>query len=235
VRIVIAEDALVVRQGLVALLGAEPDLEVVAAIASYDELLAAVATHRPDVVLTDIRMPPTGTDEGIRAAAELRTRHPEVGVVVLSQHLEPSYALALLGSGTDRRGYLLKERVGDVEQLLAAVRSVAEGGAFVDPLVIDTLLTRRGAAPRSPLSELTEREQTILAELATGRSNAAIAARLALSERTIEKHINTVFTKLGLEEDGSSNRRVKAVLLFLAAAAAPGGVGPGGPGPRSPG
>lgn len=217
----IAEDALVVRQGLVALLGAEPDVDVDAAVTTYDELLAAVDEHRPDVVLTDIRMPPTGTDEGIRAAAELRTRHPGVGVVVLSQHLEPSYALALLGPGSDGRGYLLKERLGDAEQLLTAVRTVAGGGSFVDPLVVDALLTRGAGSRRSPLTALTDREQSILAELATGRSNAAIAARLALSERTIEKYINTLFAKLGLEEDGTSNRRVKAVLLFLAATPGP--------------
>lgn len=225
VRVVIAEDSLVVRQGLVALLdgssGARPGVgqgvEVVASVASYDELLAAVDAHRPDAVLTDIRMPPTGTDEGIRAAAVLRVTHPDVGVVVLSQHLEPAFALALLGGGSERRGYLLKERVGDAEQLLDALWAVADGGSYVDPEVVDCLVRARRSGFGSPLAALGRRELDILAELATGRSNAAIADRLALSERSVEKYINTLFTKLGLEEDRTSNRRVKAVLLFLGA------------------
>ncbi len=214
-RVVIAEDSLVVRHGLVALLSVEPDVEVVGVVERFEDVLPCVSTSSPDVVLTDIRMPPDFRDEGIRLAQELRASHPTVGVVVLSQHLEPAYAVALLGAGSERRGYLLKERVGDADQLLAALRTVAAGGSYVDPIVVDALVTARSRAT-SPLSHLSPREREVLAELATGRSNAAIADRLGLSERSVEKYINTVFAKLGLAEDGHANRRVKAVLLYLA-------------------
>lgn len=215
VRVVIAEDSFVVRQGLVALLGTEPDIEVVATAETFDDALRAAMQHRPDVVLTDIRMPPTGTDEGIRLAATLRFRAPEIGVVVLSQHADPAYALELLGAGSERRSYLLKERIGDADQLIGALRTVAAGGSSVDPSIVDALISARSAKVDSPIDGLTPRERDILAELATGRSNAAIAERLSLSERSVEKYINTLFAKLGLADDSSLNRRVKAVLLYL--------------------
>ncbi len=215
VRVVIAEDSFVVRQGLVALLGTEPDIEVVATAETFDEALAATMEQRPDVVLTDIRMPPTGTDEGIRLAATLRVRAPEIGVVVLSQHADPAYALELLGSGSERRSYLLKERIGDADQLIGALRTVFAGGSSVDPSIVDALISGRSAQRSTELDRLTPRERDILAELATGRSNAAIAERLSLSERSVEKYINTLFAKLGLADDSSLNRRVKAVLLYL--------------------
>ncbi len=217
VRVVIAEDSFVVRQGLVALLGTEPDIKVVATAETFDEALAATMEQRPDVVLTDIRMPPTGTDEGIRLATVLRVRAPEIGVVVLSQHADPAYALELLGAGSERRSYLLKERIGDADQLIGALRTVVAGGSSVDPLIVDALLSVRSDPRRTELDRLTPRERDILAELATGRSNASIAERLVLSERSVEKYINTLFAKLGLADDGSLNRRVKAVLLYLSA------------------
>ncbi len=217
VRVVIAEDSFVVRQGLMALLGTEPDIEVVATAGTFDEALSATMELRPDVVLTDIRMPPTGTDEGIRLAAVLRVRAPDIGVVVLSQHADPAYALELLGAGSEGRSYLLKERIGDADQLIGALRTVAAGGSSVDPLIVDALLSARSAPRSTELDGLTPRERDILAELATGRSNAAIADRLSLSERSVEKYINTLFAKLGLVDDSSLNRRVKAVLLYLSA------------------
>jgi DNA-binding NarL/FixJ family response regulator len=170
----------------------------------------------PDVVVTDIRMPPSGTDEGIRAANAVRERHPGVGVVVLSQYANPDYALALLEGGSARRAYLLKERVGDVEELLGAIREVARGGSVVDPKVVDALVTATSRAVKSDLDRLTPREGEILGEMATGKSNAAIAASLVLSERAVEKHTNSIFSKLGLTEEPDVNRRVKAVLLYLA-------------------
>lgn len=215
VRVVIAEDSFVVRQGLVALLGTEADIEVVATAETFDEALAAALRHRPDVVLTDIRMPPTGTDEGIRLAATLRLHAPEIGVVVLSQHADPAYALELLAAGSERRSYLLKERIGDADQLIGALRTVVAGGSSVDPSIVDALLSARSDPRITELDRLTPRERDILAELATGRSNAAIADRLSLSERSVEKYINTLFAKLGLGDDSSLNRRVKAVLLYL--------------------
>jgi DNA-binding NarL/FixJ family response regulator len=215
-RLIIAEDSLLVREGVAKLLDGQDDVEVVALCADYDELMAAVAAHEPDVVLTDIRMPPTGTDEGIRAASELRESHPEVGVVVLSQYAEPEYALALLESGSEGRAYLLKERVSDPDQLLGAVRDVARGGSVVDPKVVEGLVTSRSKSRRSPLEHLTPREHEVLAEIAQGRNNAAVAAALGLSDRAVEKHINSLFAKLGLSEEPDIHRRVKAVLLYLA-------------------
>ncbi len=189
---------------------------VAGAAADLPGLLAAVDEDPPDVVVTDIRMPPSGTDEGIRAANAVRERHPEVGVVVLSQYANPDYALTLLEGGSSRRAYLLKERVGDVEELLAAIREVARGGSVVDPKVVDALVTATSRAVRSDLDRLTPRESEILGEMATGKSNAAIASSLVLSERAVEKHTNSIFSKLGLTEEPDVNRRVKAVLLFLA-------------------
>jgi DNA-binding NarL/FixJ family response regulator len=215
-RVVVAEDNALLREGLSRLIAAEPDLELAGACGDLPGLLAAIDEEPPDVVLTDIRMPPSGTDEGIRAANTVRERHPEVGVVVLSQYANPDYALALLEGGSSRRAYLLKERVGDVEELLGAIREVARGGSVVDPKVVDALVTATSRAVRSDLDRLTPRESEILAEMATGKSNAAIASSLILSERAVEKHTNSIFSKLGLTEEPDVNRRVKAVLLFLA-------------------
>jgi DNA-binding NarL/FixJ family response regulator len=215
-RLVIAEDSLLVREGVAKLLGEQEDVEVVALCADYDELMAAVDEHEPDVVLTDIRMPPTGTDEGIRAASELRATHPDLGVVVLSQYADHEYALALLESGSEGRAYLLKERVSDPDQLLGAVRDVARGGSVVDPKVVEGLVASRARSRRSPLEHLTPREHEVLAEIAQGRNNASVAAALGLSDRAVEKHINSLFAKLGLSEEPDIHRRVKAVLLYLA-------------------
>jgi len=216
IRVVVAEDNFLVREGVVRLLGTQDGIEVVGVCADLDGLYAAVDEHHPDVVLTDIRMPPTGTDEGVRAADELRDRHPEVGVVVLSQFVEPGYALALLDRGSAGRAYLLKERVSDVEELLRAIREVTAGGSVIDPRVVETLVEARSRGRDSPLSHLTPREGEVLAEMAQGRNNAGVAAALGLSERAVEKHINSVFSKLGLSEEPDVHRRVKAVILYLA-------------------
>jgi len=214
-RIVLAEDNYIVREGVEKLINSEPDLEVAAACADYDALLRAVAAERPDVVVTDIRMPPTGTDEGIRAANELRSSHPDLGVVVLSQYSEPRYALDFLESGSKGRAYLLKERVSNIGQLAQAIRDVAKGGSVIDPEVVDALVAARSRAADSPLRLLTPRETEILAEMAQGKNNAAVAASLVLSERAVEKHINSIFSKLTLSLEPDVHRRVKAVLLFL--------------------
>jgi DNA-binding NarL/FixJ family response regulator len=216
IRVVVAEDNYLVREGVVRLLGTEPDLEVVAAYEDFDALIAGVDADPPDVVITDIRMPPTGTDEGVRAANLIRTSHPDVGVVVLSQFVEPDYALALLEHGSDGRAYLLKERVSDVDLLRRAVEAVASGGSVIDPRVVETLVAAR-ARPQSPLDFLTPRESEVLAEMALGRNNAGIGAALGLSERAVEKHINSLFAKLGVTSEPDVHRRVKAVLLHLSA------------------
>ncbi len=215
-RVLVAEDNLLVREGVVKLLNACTDMEVISAVSTYDELLAAVAADEPDVVLTDIRMPPTGTDEGIRAAMTLRHSHPNVGVVVLSQYSEPAYAIALFEEGSDRRGYLLKERVSDATQIVHAIEEVARGGSVIDPIVVETLVQSRLKRSASPIDRLTPREREVLEEMAQGRNNAGIASALFLSERAVEKHINALFSKLGLSEEPDTHRRVKAVLLFLA-------------------
>ena len=212
---VLAEDNYLVREGVRRLVEAQAELELIAVCEDLDSLLAAVDEHLPDVVLTDIRMPPTGTDEGIRAAEHLRDSHPDVGVVVLSQYDEPSYAIALLERGSSGRAYLLKERVSDVDQLLAAIREVKRGGSVIDPKVVEGLVIARARAKESPLARLTPREREIMAEMAQGKNNAAIAAALSLSERAVEKHINSIFSKLGLTQEIDAHRRVKAVLLFL--------------------
>jgi DNA-binding NarL/FixJ family response regulator len=215
IRLVLAEDNVFMREGVRTLVEFEEDLELVGVSDNLDGLLELVAVHEPDVVLTDIRMPPTGTDEGVRAACQLRGTHPGIGVVVLSQYLEPSYALALFSVGAQGRGYLLKERVADGEQLARAIREVASGGSLVDPKVVEVLLAARAAA-RSPIASLTPREKETLAEMAQGKNNAAIAESLVLSDRAVEKHIAAVFSKLGLGEEPSVHRRVKAVLVYLA-------------------
>ena len=214
IRVAVAEDNYLVREGVVRLLGIEPDLEVVAAYEDFDALIAGVAADPPDVVITDIRMPPTGTDEGVRAANLIRESHPSVGVVVLSQYVEPDYALALLEHGSDGRAYLLKERVSDVDVLRRAIEAVASGGSVIDPRVVEALVTAR-ARPQSPLDFLTPRESEVLAEMALGRNNAGIGAALGLSERAVEKHINSLFAKLGVTSEPDVHRRVKAVLLHL--------------------
>jgi DNA-binding NarL/FixJ family response regulator len=215
IRVVLAEDSYLVREGIQRLLERRPELELVAICEDLDSLLAAVEESRPDVVITDIRMPPARSDEGIRAAEQFRETHPEIGVVVLSQYAEPRYALRLLEHGSAGRAYLLKERISDLEQLLAAVREVARGGSAIDPKIVDQLVAAKSRAAASPLAELTPREHETLAEMARGKNNAAIAASLVLTERAVEKHINSVFGKLGLKWEPDVNRRVKAVLLYL--------------------
>jgi len=216
-RVVVGEDNLLVREGIMRLISGAPDLEVVASCADYGELMAAVEREDPDVVLTDIRMPPTMTDEGIRLANGLRESHPNLGVVVLSQYSEPGYVLALFEIGSDRRAYLLKDRIRDRATLLSAVRSVAAGASAVDPKIIEVLVSGRLRDGSSPLSELTSRELQVLAEIAEGKSNTAIADSLFLTKRAVEKHINSIFLKLDLASDADISRRVKATLMFLAA------------------
>jgi DNA-binding NarL/FixJ family response regulator len=215
IRVVVAEDNYLVREGIKRLVEAQSELELVGTCADLDGLMAAVRERSPDVVLTDIRMPPTGTDEGIRAAAQLRETSPATGVVVLSQYSTPAYALALLEKGAAGRAYLLKERLSEAEQLMTAIREVVAGGSVIDPAVVESLVSARSKGRQSPLHHLTPREGEVLSEMAQGRNNAAIAAALYVSERAVEKHINSIFSKLGLSEDHDVNRRVKAVLLFL--------------------
>mgnify|MGYP000394335982 CR=1 FL=1 len=217
VRVVVAEDSLLVREGIAKVLALSPDIEVTELAEDLPSLLEAVERTGPDVVLTDIRMPPTGTDEGIRAAATLRGSHPGIGVVVLSQYIEPGYALELLYGGSEGRAYLLKERVSDGEQLASAIRQVAARGSVIDPKVVESLVSARLRADESPLERLTVREREVLDQIAQGKNNAAVAAALVLSERAVEKPINSLFAKLGLTEVPDVHRRVKAVLLYLAA------------------
>jgi DNA-binding NarL/FixJ family response regulator len=216
VRVVVAEDSLIVREGLEQLLEASPTVEIVAACGDVDSLLEAIGRERPEVVLTDIRMPPTKTDEGIMVAARLRETHPEIAVIVLSQYSEPAYVLRLLEAGSDRRGYLLKERVHDRGQLVSAIDTVSRGGSVIDPKVVEVLVAAKARAERSPLSRLTQREREVLAEIAKGKSNNAIADSLVLTKRAVEKHINSIFLKLGLANEQDVSKRVKATLLFLA-------------------
>jgi len=215
IRVVVADDTLITREGIVRLLERLAGIEIVDAVGDYDALLASVDALAPDVVVTDIRMPPTDTDEGVRAAIELRDRAPGVGVVVLSQYVEPQWAVDLLAEGSEGRAYLLKERVAEPGELHEAIRRVAEGGSVVDPKVVDALISTRPTRDDSPLRFLSPREKEVLAEIATGRSNAAIAKSLVLSQRAVEKHINSLFSKLGLGEQPELHRRVTAVLLHL--------------------
>jgi DNA-binding NarL/FixJ family response regulator len=215
IRVVFAEDNALLRDGVARLVDAQEDLELAGVAGDLPELLDLVESAKPDVVVTDIRMPPSGTDEGIRAAASLREEHPDVGVVVLSQYASPGYALDLLSGGSEGRAYLLKERVSDPDELVDAIRQVAEGGSVIDPKVVEELVAATATRPKSDLDRLTPRETEILHEMATGKSNAAIAETLVLSERAVEKHTNSIFSKLGLSEERNVNRRVKAVLLYL--------------------
>ena len=216
IRVVLAEDSYLVREGIRRLLGTRPELEVVGACHDLTSLLALVESERPDVVLTDIRMPPDRSDEGIQAARRLRELDPQVGVVVLSQYAQPGYALALLESGSEGRAYLLKERVEDLDQLVSTIAAVAEGGSVIDPKVVEALVAAKSDNDRSALAELTPREHDVLREMAEGRNNAAIAEALVITERSVEKYVHSIFAKLGLTWEENINRRVKAVLLFLA-------------------
>jgi DNA-binding NarL/FixJ family response regulator len=216
IRVALADDSLLVREGIEHVLAAQSEIEVVASCADLPSLVAAIEHEHPDVVLTDIRMPPSKTDEGIQVAARLRQSHPSTGVIVLSQYAEPAYALALLESGSDRRGYLLKERVHDRTQLLAAVETVARGGSVIDPGIVDVLVAAKSRADESPLAELTPREREVLAGIAQGKSNAAIGESLVLTKRAVEKHINSIFLKLNLSDAADVSKRVTAALLFLA-------------------
>jgi DNA-binding NarL/FixJ family response regulator len=215
-RLVIADDHLLVREGVRRLLEADPDLEVAAVCGDLDSLLSAVETEHPDVVVTDIRMPPGNSNEGIQAAERLRTTNPDIGVVVLSQYATPSYALALLEGGSAGRSYLLKERVQEPEQLVAAIRAVATGGSVIDPKVVEALVSEDARGEDSPIRGLTERERDVLREMAAGKSNAAIGEALFLAERSVEKVIHSIFMKLDLSWEPSVNKRVKAVILYLA-------------------
>jgi DNA-binding NarL/FixJ family response regulator len=215
VRVVFAEDNYLVREGTAALLQNSSDVELVGMAASLDELLEKVEELKPEVVLTDIRMPPTNTTEGIDAAKRIRAEHPEIGVVVLSQYAEEEYAYDLLKDGAAGLGYLLKERVSDLEEVVRALNEVSKGGSVLDPKVVEALVSAKDRMAHSPLLTLTEREREVLENMAQGKNNASIAKALFLTERAVEKHINSLFHKLGLSEEVDVHRRVMAVLAFL--------------------
>ena len=217
VRVVFADDNYLVREGVAGLLAETAEVDLVETASDTDALLRAVATHRPDAVLTDIRMPPTYTTEGIEAAKRIRSEYPGTGVVVLSQYVEEDYALELLSDGVEGLGYLLKERVSEVDELVRALHDVARGGSALDPKIVEGLLLRRNQDAGSALRGLTDRELEVLRELATGRSNTATAKALFMSERAVEKHVGSVFQKLGLVNESDVNRRVMAVLAYLEA------------------
>jgi DNA-binding NarL/FixJ family response regulator len=214
IRIVVAEDNVLMRQGIVAAVGLLDDTEVIAECATKHELLDAAATHRADLVITDIRMPPTHTSEGIDAAREIRAASPDVAVIVLSQHVETDYVMSLFDDGSDRLGYLLKENVGNLDDLRRAIATVCSGGSSIDPEVVAVMMGRRAT---SPLAELTDREREVLALIAEGLNNAAIGQRLVIAEKSVQKHINTIFAKLHLNDEDDTHRRVRAVRLWLAA------------------
>jgi DNA-binding NarL/FixJ family response regulator len=216
-RLVVAEDAYLIREGIRSALEREHDeVEVCEYCPDLPSLLQAVEQHHPNVVITDIRMPPSNTDEGIQAATELRESHPEIGVVVISQYVSPHYALKLFEHGSAGRAYLLKEHVGHRIQLMEAIREVGAGGSVVDPKVVDVLVEARMRAKNSLLARLSTREREVLAGVATGASNAAIAESLFLTKRAVEKNINSLFAKLDLTDDKATSRRVRAALLFIA-------------------
>ncbi len=216
VRVVIADDSALIRHGLEAMLSGQPGLDFAGAGADGDELDELIASADPDVVVTDLRMPPSGGREGIRIATRLRRSHPQVGVVVLSQFVEPEFAIELMSEGSSRRAYLLKDRVADAPELVRAIRAVYEGGSVVDPAVVEALIEAQQRKQSSPLTALTDREREVLSLIAEGRSNAAIAESLVLTKRAVEKHVNSIFAKLGLTDAEDVSRRVKAALLFLA-------------------
>ena len=213
-RVVLADDSLLLREGVARLLE-EAGLEVVAQAGDADDLLRKVGAHKPDVAIVDVRMPPTHTDEGLRAAAEIRDKHPETGVLVLSQYIEEAYAMELLSSNAEGVGYLLKDRVADLERFIDAVRRVGEGGSALDPEVVSRLLGRRRQT--DPLAEISPREREVLALMAEGRSNHAIASELVVTERAVEKHVTSIFNKLNLPPTADDHRRVLAVLTYLRA------------------
>ncbi len=215
IRLVMAEDSYVIREGLTAILGAAPEVDLAAVCSSGRELQTAIATENPDVVLIDIRMPPLGTDVELRVATRLRETNPDIGVLVLTQHAEPSYALRLFDKGAARRAYLLRERIRNMEELIGAIETVARGGSVIDPLVLDALVQARSRAANSRLSDLTARERDVLAEIATGKSNGAIAESLFLTKRAVEKHVNSIFSKLDLPKSQDASRRVMATLIVL--------------------
>ncbi|HEV7640534.1 MAG TPA: response regulator transcription factor [Gaiellaceae bacterium] len=217
-RVVLGEDNYLAREGISRALERVTGVELIAACADLDSLRAAIEDERPDVVLTDVRMPPTNTDEGIRIASELRRSHPQTGVVVLSQYSDPLYAVALFEDGSDGRAYLLKERVSDSAELGRALQDVADGGSVVDPRIVEALLASHRRREDSQLETLTPREQEILAKIAEGRSNAAIANALVVTKRAVERHINSIFLKLDLGESEDVSRRVKATLVYLSSA-----------------
>lgn len=220
-RIALAEDSYIVREGIEQVLRGDGEIDVVASCGDMPSLLAAVAADPPDVVLTDIRMPPEGEDAGIQIAARLRDSHPEIGIVVLSQYSEPGFVLRLLGDGSEGRAYLLKERVADRGELTRAIRAVAEGGSVIDPKIVEVLVQAQARSENSPLGEMTPRELDVLSGVAEGKSNAAIAEDLVLTKRAVEKHINAIFLKLDLTyspEADQMSKRVKAALIFLAEA-----------------
>ena len=213
-RVVLADDSMLLREGIARLLE-EAGMEVVAQSADAEDLLRKVGAHKPDVAIVDVRMPPTHTDEGLRAAAEIRDRFPKTGVLVLSQYIEESYAMELLGSHTEGVGYMLKDRVSDLDRFIEGVRRVGEGGSVLDPEVVSRLLGRRREA--DPLAEISPRERDVLGLMAEGRSNHAIATELVVTERAVEKHVTSIFTKLNLPPTADDHRRVLAVLTYLKA------------------
>ncbi len=216
-RVVFADDNYLVREGVAALLNEVDEIELVDTAADPHSLVKSVLEHDPDAVLTDIRMPPTHTNEGIEAAKRIRAEHPRTGVVVLSQYVEEDYAFELLADGVEGLGYLLKERVSDLDELVRALHEVARGGSVLDPKVVEGLLARKSSENQSPLLGLTDREREVLQAMATGRNNATIAKTLFMSDRAVEKHIGSVFQKLGLVDEHEVNRRVMAVLAYLEA------------------
>ena len=216
IRLALADDSLLVREGLEQVLANEDEIDVVASCEDLPALLEAVETANPHVIVTDIRMPPSQSDEGIQIATVLRRTHPDVGVIVLSQYAEPSYALTLLEHGSQRRGYILKERVHDREQLVTAIQTVAAGGSVIDPTIVDVLVAAQSRTAASPLAELTPREIEVLGQIAQGKSNSAIAESLVLTKRAVENHIHSIFLKLGLSDAEDVSKRVKAALVFLA-------------------
>ena len=216
IRVILGEDSYLASEGIRRVLERSDDIDLVATLGDFDSLIAAIEEDPPDVVLTDIRMPPSNTDEGIRLAGRLRSSHPTVGVVVLSQHVAPAYAAALLSDGSERRAYLLKERVTDRAELARALRAVADGGSVIDPVVVDELLKARRKREEGRLDDLTPRELEILALIAEGRSNAAIAETFVITKRAVEHHVNSIFMKLDLGSPNDVSRRVKATLFYLA-------------------
>jgi len=217
IRVLMAHDTYLTREFLTAVCSTTPDVDLVGVCSDATELDAAIAAWRPDVVLTDVRIPRSGPEEGIRVATRLRDTNPETGVVVLSQYAEPSYALGLFERGTGRRAYLLADRIRTREELVDAIQTVARGGSVIDPLIVDLLIQARSRARHSPLSDLTPREREVLAEIATGKTNRAIAECLLLTTRAVEKHVNSIFSKLDLPQNADVSRRVKATLIFLSA------------------